>query len=86
MELDIRGTVKYPMIHNDRPLVMSFRGFESTSAHSSRMTMRPGVRAATLLHRDSSTEVIDIHGLAQKSSSVIQYVSNFNDFYYNIYE
>ncbi|XP_011300597.1 PR domain zinc finger protein 13 [Fopius arisanus] len=53
---------------------MNIRALERTSISASRSTVRPGVRAATLLNRDSSTEVIDINELGQNPSSVIQYI------------
>ncbi|XP_028982332.1 PR domain zinc finger protein 13 [Diachasma alloeum] len=53
---------------------MNIRALERTAISASRLAPRPGVRAATLLNPDASTEVIDINDLAQKSSSVIQYV------------
>jgi hypothetical protein len=52
----------------------TFEGISSSQEHFDRHI----VRAAELLARDSSTEVVEMNKLAQKSTSVIRYVSRKN--------
>ncbi|XP_015437634.1 PREDICTED: PR domain zinc finger protein 13 [Dufourea novaeangliae] len=52
---------------------MSIEALERTSL-SQGFAERPIVRAAGVLRRDASTEIIDVNRLSQKSTSVIQYV------------
>ncbi|XP_012274839.1 PR domain zinc finger protein 13 [Orussus abietinus] len=52
-------------------LIMSIKALEMATISRG---ARPLVRAATLLGQDSSTEIIDVNRLSQKSPSIIQYV------------
>ena len=63
----------YPII-SENALLMNIEAFEKTSLSQACLD-RPIVRAAGLLRRESSTEIVDLNKLAQKSTSVIQYVS-----------
>ncbi|XP_043269295.1 transcription factor hamlet [Venturia canescens] len=54
---------------------MSLQAIERGTIMAQRSVVgRPVVRAACLLARDSSTEVIDVHRLSQRNTSIIQYV------------
>lgn len=70
--MESSNTIMYPMI-NENTLMMGIESFERTSLPHGCMN-RSKVRAAGLLGRDSSTEVIDVNKLSQRSTSVIQYV------------
>ncbi|OAD60489.1 PR domain zinc finger protein 13 [Eufriesea mexicana] len=70
--MESTSTIMYPMI-TENALMMSIEAFERSSLSQGCLD-RPIVRAAGLLGRDSSTEVIDVNKLSQKSTSVIQYV------------
>ena len=74
MSVESRGTVVYPFSNN--ALIMSVRALKrTTNTQSTPPIVRPGVRAATLLNRNSFTEVINVHQLSQRSTSVIRYAS-----------
>ncbi|KZC14730.1 PR domain zinc finger protein 13 [Dufourea novaeangliae] len=67
------STIMYPPVVADNTLMMSIEALERTSL-SQGFAERPIVRAAGVLRRDASTEIIDVNRLSQKSTSVIQYV------------
>ncbi|XP_066596958.1 transcription factor hamlet-like [Prorops nasuta] len=65
-------SVMYPILA-DSSLAMSIQALERTTL-SQRRLGRPSVRAAGVLRRDASTEIIDVNKLSQKNTSIIQYV------------
>lgn len=71
--MESTSAIMYPII-SESALMMNIEAFEKTSLSQGCLD-RPTVRAAGFLRRDSSTEIIDLNKLAQKSTSVIQYVS-----------
>lgn len=71
--MDSTSAIVYPIV-TENALIMSIQALERTSL-SQGIVDRPAVRAAGALGRDSSTEIIDVNRLSQKSTSVIQYVS-----------
>ncbi|XP_076753425.1 PR/SET domain 13 [Xylocopa sonorina] len=70
--MESTSTIVYPMI-TENALMIGIEAFERTSLTQGCFD-RPIVRAARLLNRDSSTEVIDVNKLSPKSTSVIRYV------------
>ncbi|KAG7199090.1 hypothetical protein KM043_017985 [Ampulex compressa] len=66
------NAIMYPIVA-ENALVMSIEALERTSL-SQGHAGHPLVRAAGILGRDSSTEIIDVNRLSQRSTSVIQYV------------
>ncbi|XP_076685853.1 PR/SET domain 13 [Andrena cerasifolii] len=70
--MDSRSAIVYPIVA-ENALIVSIQALERTSL-SQGIVDRPTVRAAGALGRDSSTEIIDVNRLSQKSTSVIQYV------------
>ncbi|CAK9817387.1 PR domain zinc finger protein 13 [Anthophora plagiata] len=70
--MDSSNAIMFPMI-SESALMMSIQALEKTSL-SQGFIDRPIVRAAGILGRDCSTEVVDVNKLSQKSTSVIQYV------------
>lgn len=84
MEPANRSAIMYPVVAKSA-LVMSLDGLGRVAAPSispTNTTDRPLVRAATVLTRDSSTEIIDVNTLCQKTTSIIQYVSSYYYYYY----
>ena len=71
--MESSSAIMYPII-SENALLMNIEAFEKTSLSQACLD-RPIVRAAGLLRRESSTEIVDLNKLAQKSTSVIQYVS-----------
>ncbi|XP_031825951.1 PR/SET domain 13 [Nomia melanderi] len=71
--MESTNAIMYPPIIADNALMMSIEALDRTSV-SQVFAERPIVRAAGILRRDSSTEIIDVNKLSQKSTSVIQYV------------
>lgn len=63
--------------------VMSIQRFEEISS-SQKYFDRHIVRAAELPARDSSTEVVDVSKLSQKTTSIIRYVSRKNTIFVKI--
>ncbi|XP_011502388.1 PREDICTED: zinc finger protein 672 [Ceratosolen solmsi marchali] len=66
----------YPILANNA-LIMSIGTLQKPAAAVHKQptcNTRPMVKAATLLGQNSSTEIIDVSGLSQKSSPLIQYV------------
>ncbi|XP_076659702.1 PR/SET domain 13 [Halictus rubicundus] len=63
----------YPPFLADRALIMSIEAFQRSSL-TQPYAERPIVRAAGILYKDSTTELIDVNRLAQNTTSVIQYV------------
>lgn len=78
--MESTSAIMYPII-SESALMMNIEAFEKTSLSQGCLD-RPTVRAAGFLRRDSSTEIIDLNKLAQKSTSVIQYVSIKNIYIY----
>ncbi|XP_076247371.1 PR/SET domain 13 [Calliopsis andreniformis] len=70
--MDSTNAIIYPVV-TENALMMSIQALERTTL-SQGIVDRPTVRAAGVLGRDSSTEIIDVNKLSQKSTSVIQYV------------
>lgn len=71
--MESTSAIMYPII-SENALMMNIEAFEKTSLSQACLD-RPIVRAAGFLKRESSTEIVDLNKLAQKSTSVIQYVS-----------
>ncbi|XP_029039580.2 PR domain zinc finger protein 13 [Osmia bicornis bicornis] len=63
----------YPLV-TESALMMSIEALERTSLPQGFLDMPPIVRAAGVLPRDCTTEVIDVNKLCQKSTSVVRYV------------
>ncbi|XP_006625035.1 zinc finger protein SNAI2-like [Apis dorsata] len=70
--MESTSAIMYPII-SENALMMNIEAFEKTSLSQACLD-RPIVRAAGFLKRESSTEIVDLNKLAQKSTSVIQYV------------
>jgi hypothetical protein len=76
LDVSRRNSNMYPILANNA-LAMSIGALEKPASAAYKRSMcntRPIVKAATVLGQNSSTEIIDVSGLSQKSSPLIQYV------------
>lgn len=70
--MDSGNAIMYPII-TENTLMRSIEAFERTTLAPGCLD-RPIVRAAGIVRKDSTTEIVDVNKLSQKSTSVIQYV------------